>query len=60
MIIPHTAEMTTLGQKEPGDSVNLEVDILSKYVARFLRKDRQEDARLLNTLREKGYVNPQE
>jgi riboflavin synthase len=60
VIIPHTAEMTTLGQKEPGDSVNLEVDILSKYVARFLRKDRQEDARLLNTLREKGYVNPQE
>ena len=60
VIIPHTAEMTTLGQKEPGDSVNLEVDILSKYVARFLRKDRKEDARLLNTLREKGYVNPQE
>ena len=60
VIIPHTAEMTTLGQKEPGDSVNLEVDILSKYVARFLSKDRQEDARLLNTLREKGYVNPQE
>lgn len=60
VIIPHTAKMTTLGQKEPGASVNLEVDILSKYVARFLKKDRQEDARLLNTLREKGYVNHQE
>ena len=60
VVIPHTAKMTTLGQKEPGDSVNLEVDILSKYVARFLKKDRQQDSRLLNTLREKGYVNSQE
>ena len=60
VVIPHTAKMTTLGQKEPGDSVNLEVDILSKYVARFLKKDRQQDSRLLNTLRENGYVNSQE
>lgn len=60
VIIPHTAKMTTLGQKEPGDSVNLETDILSKYVARFLKKDGKEDARLLNTLREKGYAGPQQ
>lgn len=59
VIIPHTAKMTTLGHKEPGDSVNLEVDILSKYVARFLRKSRPDDDRLLNVLRKQGYVNPQ-
>lgn len=32
VIIPHTAKMTTLGFKGAGDTVNLEVDILGKYV----------------------------
>ncbi|MCU1373700.1 MAG: riboflavin synthase alpha chain [Actinomycetia bacterium] len=31
-IIPHTAEVTTLGVKGPGDPVNLELDIIAKYV----------------------------
>jgi riboflavin synthase len=31
-IIPHTAEMTTLGHKGTGDPVNLEVDVIAKYV----------------------------
>lgn len=35
-IIPHTLAVTTFGQKSPGDSVNLEVDILAKYVERLL------------------------
>ena len=34
-IIPHTAEMTTLAGIEPGRAVNLEIDILSRYLARF-------------------------
>jgi riboflavin synthase len=32
MLIPHTLEVTTLGVLEPGDGVNLEYDILAKYV----------------------------
>jgi riboflavin synthase len=35
-VIPHTQEVTTLGQKGPGDTVNLEVDITAKYVERLL------------------------
>jgi riboflavin synthase len=35
-IIPHTAEVTTLGRRTPGERVNLEVDVLAKYVERLL------------------------
>jgi riboflavin synthase len=35
-VIPHTAEVTTLGAKQPGDTVNLEVDLIAKYVERLL------------------------
>ncbi|MDX6503595.1 MAG: riboflavin synthase [Gaiellaceae bacterium] len=35
-LIPHTLEVTTLGTLEPGDHVNLEVDVLAKYVERLL------------------------
>jgi riboflavin synthase len=35
-VIPHTAEVTTLGAKGPGDRVNLEVDVMAKYVERLL------------------------
>ncbi|APW97484.1 riboflavin synthase [Halobiforma lacisalsi AJ5] len=35
-IIPATYELTTLSEKEPGDPVHLEVDVLSKYVERLL------------------------
>ncbi len=35
-VIPHTAEVTTLGSKGPGDPVNLEVDVTVKYVERLL------------------------
>ncbi len=36
-VIPHTAEVTTLGRRRPGDRVNLEFDIIAKYVERLLR-----------------------
>jgi riboflavin synthase len=39
VIIPHTAEITTLGKKSVGDFVNIESDILSKYVSRLLPKN---------------------
>jgi riboflavin synthase len=35
-IIPHTAEATTLGGRQPGDRVNLEIDMLARYVQRLL------------------------
>jgi riboflavin synthase len=35
-LIPHTLEMTTLGERVPGDRVNLEADVLGKYVQRIL------------------------
>jgi riboflavin synthase len=35
-LIPHTLEVTNLGRLEPGDEVNLEVDVLAKYVERLL------------------------
>lgn len=36
-IIPHTAEVTTLGDLQPGDEVNLEIDVIARYVARYLQ-----------------------
>jgi riboflavin synthase len=36
MLVPHTLEVTTLGDRAPGDAVNLEVDVLARYVARQL------------------------
>lgn len=34
-IIPHTAKITTMGFKKVGDSVNIETDIIGKYLERF-------------------------
>ncbi len=35
-LIPHTRDNTTLGHKRPGDLVNIEIDIIGKYVERLL------------------------
>ena len=35
-LIPHTLEATTLGELAPSSPVNLEVDVLAKYVERLL------------------------
>ncbi|WP_296820348.1 riboflavin synthase [Brevundimonas sp.] len=34
-VIPHTLEATTLGRLQPGDLVNLEIDMLARYLARW-------------------------
>jgi riboflavin synthase len=39
-LIPETLRATTLGAKQPGDPVNLEVDVLAKYVARLVEASR--------------------
>ncbi len=41
-VIPHTVRMTTLGEKRSGDLVNIENDVIGKYVERLLPA-RQED-----------------
>jgi riboflavin synthase len=38
-LVPFTLEATTFGSAQAGDPVNLEVDIVAKYVERFLRRD---------------------
>lgn len=37
-VIPHTLAATTLGERQPGDRVNIEVDVLAKYVARLTER----------------------
>ncbi len=59
-LIPHTAQETTLGFKDVGDSVNLETDIIGKYVEQMLRfNNTQKKAETLldkNTLFENGFM----
>ncbi len=37
-LIPHTLEVTTLRDRQPGDRVNLEADVLGKYVKQYLER----------------------
>ena len=36
-IIPHTSKVTTFGRQKPGAKVNLEVDLMARYVARLVK-----------------------
>lgn len=54
-VIPHTAKLTTLGFKSTGDSVNLEVDIIGKYVERLLA-GRIEGGVSLEMLKKSGFA----
>ena len=38
-LVPHTLDVTTLGQLQPGSRVNLEVDIIARYLERMMRAD---------------------
>lgn len=56
-IIPHTAQVTTLGKKGPGDMVNLECDLLGKYVEKFLHDRREKIPGISRSfLAEHGYL----
>ena len=37
-IVPHTLRQTTLGRLQPGDPVNLEVDLLARYLEKLVKK----------------------
>lgn len=54
-IIPHTLKATNIGDKDIGDKVNLEVDIIGKYIEKFM-SSRDTDADLLSLIREKGFT----
>jgi len=54
-MIPHTAKLTTLGFKSAGDSVNLESDIIGKYVERLL-SGRVEGGVSLDLLKMNGFA----
>jgi len=56
-LIPYTIEKTTLRQKRVGDRVNLEADILGKYVEKFLNRGDQRPGGVdLDFLREHGFI----
>lgn len=60
-LIPHTLEKTTLMEKRIGDSVNLEADLLSKYVKRLLSpKSEKANGLDRNFLREHGFLKGDE
>lgn len=60
-LIPYTLEKTTLMEKRVGESVNLEADLLSKYVERMLQPQRERPGGLdMNFLREHGFLKGDE
>ena len=56
-VIPHTASYTTIGEKTPGAVVNLETDIVGKYLERFTIFNQKESAQGLSVdfLRQAGF-----
>ncbi|MDI6812382.1 MAG: riboflavin synthase [Desulfitobacteriaceae bacterium] len=56
-LIPHTFQETTLGYKGTGAIVNLETDLIGKYVARFLGREIQKEDKLsFDFLQEHGFL----
>ena len=60
-IIPHTAAQTTLDRKQIGEEVNLETDLIGKYVFQFLSRQDKDQGRPgskvdNNFLREHGFL----
>lgn len=53
-IIPHTMTATNIGEKRVGDKVNIEVDIIGKYVEKFIQRE-ETGSDLAGLLREKGF-----
>jgi riboflavin synthase len=57
ILIPYTMEKTTLMQKNVGDRVNVEGDILGKYVEKFLNRGDQKPGQVdLTFLKEHGFI----
>lgn len=57
-IIPHTLQETVLQHKHPGDTVNLETDLLGKYIYRFMQANQEKKTGRLTSefLAEHGFI----
>jgi riboflavin synthase len=56
-IIPHTREQTILGDYQPGRRVNLEVDLLARYLERLMQGPAHEQGVTEALLRQQGFVS---
>jgi riboflavin synthase len=54
-IIPHTVEMTNLNSLQPGDPVNLEADLIAKYVEKMMGREPAESALTVEELVRQGF-----
>jgi riboflavin synthase len=54
-IIPHTVEMTNLNSLKPGDPVNLEADLIAKYVEKMMTSEPDESALTVEELVRQGF-----
>lgn len=54
-VIPHTARETILAGKAVGDTVNIETDIIAKYIAKILGKEKKKDTITMDYLIENGF-----
>jgi riboflavin synthase len=54
-IIPHTVEMTNLNSLKPGDPVNLEADLIAKYVEKMMSREAAESALTVEELVRQGF-----
>ena len=54
-IIPHTVEMTNLHSLKPGDPVNLEADLIAKYVEKMMRGESSQSSLTIEDLVEQGF-----
>jgi len=54
-IIPHTVEQTNLGSLKPGDPVNLEADLIAKYVEKMMKTGAAANSLTIEELVEQGF-----
>jgi riboflavin synthase len=54
-IIPHTVEMTNLGSLQPGDPLNLEADLIAKYVEKMVKGERAQSSITVEELVRQGF-----
>jgi len=54
-IIPHTVEMTNLGTLKPGDALNLEADVIAKYVEKMMKGDPESSSLNVEELVRQGF-----
>jgi riboflavin synthase len=54
-IIPHTVEVTNLNSLKPGDLVNLEADLIAKYVEKMMTSELEESTLTVEELVRQGF-----